>query len=290
MSLTYKLLVKNIIKKMNIKQLYDIPEEKMIKILYEKYRIEDIPEFMYKDFKVKKILFEGRLIFKIEPKNGANENVIFFMHGGGGIMCATPLHFKTAAKLIKKTGAAMYMPFYPLAPESSMKESEDWTNKAYAKVLEEHSSENITVVGDSAGAMLSVSMCRSTDKKPKGIVLISPPVKGRDNRKKMLEMEDLDLVLSVKTQDIVKKLWVKESSAEFSMIGNDYSNFPPTQIYCGTNEIYYPYMDELAESITKYNVPLERTDGIGLCHDWVIIPILPEAKKAVGNICGFITR
>lgn len=290
MSLLYKLLVKKVIKKMNFKRIYDVPEEKMIQYLHEKCRIDDIPQFLYKNFKVEREELEGRMIFKIEPKKGANENVILFMHGGGGIMCATALHFRTAAKLIEKTGAAMYFPFYPLGPESSMHESEEWAYKAYEKIIENHSPENVTVIGDSAGAMLSVSLCRSAKRKPKGLVLISPPVKGKDSRKKMQEMEEKDLILSVKTQDIVKNLWLKSDGAEFSMIGNDYTGFPPIQIYCGTDEIYYPYMDELIDSITKYNVPLERTDGEGLCHDWPVISILPEARKAVKSISNFVLR
>lgn len=292
MSLRYRML-ERCIKAVDIHRIYSKPENELMTYLQTKHRAYDLPEFMYKHFNVEKNKIDGKLYFKVTPKQGANKNVILFLHGGGGMMCPTLLHYKTAARLINHTGAALYFPFYPLGPEASIFESMEWLDKVYAQVLKNHSPQDVTVIGDSAGAALSVSLCRRNSAKPKGIVLISPPVGLEKNDGKMREKENDDIILSVKTIDIVKKYWIKEASfdgADFNVLGTDFSQFPPVQLYYGTNELFYPYIDELIEKISSDGAQLEAHKGEGLCHDWVLIGIIPEEHDALENICAFVKR
>lgn len=75
----------------------------------------------------------------------------------------------------------------------------------YKEVLKKHKAENITIIGDSAGGALAVSVCRRNAEKPKGIVLISPSVGIDKSDGKMKELEDKDVILSQRTVELVKK-------------------------------------------------------------------------------------
>lgn len=291
MSFRYKVL-EHCIKAVDIKKMYAGPEAELLNLLQTKYRAYDLPEMLYKQFRIEKKKLEGRLLFKIQPKTGGNDNVILFIHGGGGMMCPTPLHYRFAAKLVKNTGAALYFPFYPLGPEASITESMKWLDGVYDAILKKHKPDNITVVGDSAGAALSVSLCRRTEKKPKGIVLISPASGIEKNDGKMQEMEKYDHILSVRTVEIIKKNWIKEApfeGADFNTSSVDYAGFPPVQLYYGTNELFYPYMEGFINRIKNSGVDIEICKGEGLCHDWALIGIVPEGREALTRICRFIT-
>lgn len=290
MSFRYKVL-ERCIKAVDIKKLYSMPEEKLLSHLKTNYRAYDLPEFLYKQFRVEKKELDGRLLFKIQPKEYGNENVILFIHGGGGMMCPTLLHYRFAARLVKNTGAAMYFPFYPLGPEASIFDSMEWLDKVFAEVLKNYPPEKITIIGDSAGAALSISLCRRSRIKTKGIVLISPAVGIEKPYDKMLEMEKYDLILSVRTVDIIKKHWLKGASfegADFNTSSADYTGFPPVQLYYGTNELFYPHINSLIDKIKAGGGGIETIEGKGLCHDWAIIGIIPEGRDALMRICKFI--
>lgn len=153
-----------------------MPEDKLFDYLKSNHRAYDVPQFLYKHLKVEKTEFNGRLLFKFQPKESKSSNTILFIHGGGGMMCPTLIHYRFAERLVKNTGATLYFPFYPLGPESSINESILWLDSVYESILKNHNAENITIIGDSAGAALSVGVCRRSEKKPKGLVLISPSV------------------------------------------------------------------------------------------------------------------
>lgn len=291
MSLKYNML-KRCIKAVDIKEMYAKPEPELLNLLQTKYRTNELPKIMYKKFDVKKYEIDSRPVFKICPKNGGTENVILFVHGGGGMMCPTALHYRFAAKLVKNTCASLYFPFYPLGPEASIHESMEWLDKVYVGILKNHNSEHITVAGDSAGATLSLSMCARTEKKPKRIILISPSTGVDKCDEKMQAMEKHDLILSVKTIEIIKKHWIKNSSfegADFNTSSLNYTGFPPIQMYYGTNELFYPYIDDLINKIRNDGVSVETIRGDGLCHDWTLIGIIPEGRAALSKICEFIT-
>lgn len=292
MSLRYKVLSR-CIKAAGIKKIYSKPEGELLNLLQTKFRASDLPELMYKKFDIDKTETDNRAVFKISPKNIKTDNVILFIHGGGGMMCPTPLHYRFAAKLVKNTGSALYFPFYPLGPEASINESMEWLSKVYSKICKTHGARNITVIGDSAGATLSLGVCCRAEQRPKGIVLISPSTGVDKCDEKMHDMEQYDLILSVKTIELVRKHWIKNASfdgADFNSSSLDYTGFPPVHIYYGTHELFYPYIGGLISKIRDGGVEVTVTEGEGMCHDWALMGITPEGQNAFCSICDFVMQ
>lgn len=284
-------MLKEIIKPILIKRLYSLPEEELIRHILSEWRINDIPNFMYKRFSVEKTIIDKRFVFKISPKSIASDKAVLFIHGGGGMLCPTVFHFHTAARLIKNTGAVLYMPFYPLAPENTLPEACRFLDKVYEKITSEYDSKKITVIGDSAGVSLGVSMCERSEKKPGGIVIISPGAGIDKCDNNMRELEKKDILMSLRAVDIIKKYWSGDasvSSSEYNSAYTDYTGFPPILLFYGTNEIFYPHINSIIDRIKQFNIPLEEHMGKELFHDWAIAGILPEAKEAQNRICEFI--
>lgn len=292
MSLRYKVL-ERCIKAVDIKRIYSMSEKDLFEYLETKHRAYDVPDFLYKKLNVEKTEINGRLLFKIHDDNRKTSKVILFIHGGGGMMCPTLLHYRFAEKLVKNTGATLYFPFYPLGPEAKISESMMFIDEVYKEILKKHKAEDITVIGDSAGAALTVSACRRAEEKPNGAVLISPSVGIDRSDGKMKELEDKDVILSQRTIELVKKHWIGDISvkeADFNTLKPDYKNFPSVQLYYGTNEIFYPYIGELVQAIKNSGTEICAFEGQGLCHDWVLIGILPESREAFSRICRFVTE
>ncbi len=290
MSFRYRVL-ERCIKAIDIKKIYSLPENEMFQYLKNNHRAYDLPDFLYKRFDVDKINMGKQLLFKMQPKNGISSNVILFIHGGGGMMCPTLLHYRFAERLVKNTGAVLYFPFYPLGPEASINESLLYLDKVYEEILKKHNARDITIVGDSAGAALAVSVCRRSSEKPKGLVLISPSVGINKNDGMMKTMEDRDVMLSMRTIELVKKYWIRDTdieNADYNTLKDDYKGFPPIQLYYGTSELFYVYINELIDKIKSSGVKIETFEGKNLCHDWVIIGVVPEGREAVKKICKFI--
>ncbi|MCC8169700.1 MAG: alpha/beta hydrolase, partial [Oscillospiraceae bacterium] len=289
-SLTYSLM-EMLAKRIDLKKQYELPERELLEYIQKKWRADDVPDFLYKQFNVRKTEFNGRPLFKIQPRGTTGNKVILFIHGGGGMICPTEFHYRMAARLVKNTGATLYFPFYPLAPEHTLPQASAWLDAFYEDVTKRHDPKDITVIGDSAGVSLGTSMCERSAKKPGGIVMISPGTGVEKNDDKMKALEDKDFIMSCKALDVIKKYWsggLDAATPEFSATYTDYTGFPPILLYYGTNEIFYPYIPELIERIKKYNIPLEIHKGEGLCHDWAIIGIFMESRKASRRICDFI--
>ena len=263
MSLIYKIYEAGI-KAAKVSPKRELQDDKFLAYIESKHRAEDIPKFLYKKFNVIKTNLDGRWVFKIQPKNSQTDKVILFLHGGGGMMCPTYLHYKMAERLVKNTGAVMYFPFYPLAPEATVLDTMAWVKKLYEMILEQHRPENITFIGDSAGAFLAARLCSLTPHKPNGVVMISPAIGMDKYDSAMQEAEKNDILLSKSLVDMFAKYWGKGVALDSPDIDPeyiDYSNFPPVLLYYGTNEMFYPNMHALISNIRKYGVRLEVHEG-----------------------------
>ncbi len=292
MSLTYK-LVDRVIRKKGLKHRYDMPEDEFLNYIKTKERPSDLPKFMYKSLRVKKTVFEERPVFRLTRKEGSNGRAVLFLHGGGGMFPPTIFHYKLAQRLTQNTGAELFFPFYPLAPEATADESAEWVFKAYDEVLKEYGADKVTVIGDSAGALLTARLVSHTKNKPHGAVLISP-VTGTDNSDEAyVKAKENDVLLSEFIIGMSAKHWGKGiplSDGRMNAEYTDFTDFPPTLLFYGTGEMFAPHIDRLIANIKKSGAHLKVYAGKGMCHDWAIISSIPEGRRALRHMCKFINK
>ncbi len=291
MSMTYKLM-ERLAKNIDLKKKFSLPEREVLQYLRTEWRTTDLPDYIYRRFTVEKITIDRRPMFRIRPKTvNTHANTILFIHGGGGMMCPTEFHFRFAARMVQGCGATLYFPFYPLAPESNLPAASRFLDKAYDYVIKREGAARLTLIGDSAGAGLAAAVCARTPKKPRGIVMISPGVGVEKNDAPMKALEPDDIIMSCRMLDIIKKYWsggIDPASPEFTPTYVDYTGFPPILLYYGTHEIFYPHIPKLIAAIQRADVPLKTVEGKGLCHDWAIIGLFDESRRASEEIIRFV--
>jgi acetyl esterase/lipase len=233
-------------------------------------------------------------ILRHKGKTKRREQVVLFLAGGGGMSRPTILHYDTAARIAARTGATVYLPFYPLAPEHNASEALVWLEQLYRNLLERYPGNRILFLGDSAGANLSLSLAGRVETKPCGIILISPAfgLQNGKNRDILRHMEKIDPLLSLAMTDYIRDNWWKgvpldspDLSPEFI---DDYRDFPELLVFFGSHELFYPAVKKGLKKIAAQGVRITAVEQ-PMCHDWALCSFFKEGRTAISKMCKFIT-
>ena len=70
-------------------------------------------------FKVTERMTAGMHVYKVAPKIGAGSASVLYLHGGAFVHELTRWHWRLIESLVKRTGATVHVPSYPLAPSNT---------------------------------------------------------------------------------------------------------------------------------------------------------------------------
>lgn len=245
---------------------------------------------------IDRIEFEGFKIHRLRIKSDKkySSKAVLFLPGGGGMERATILHYDTAMKIAKESGADVYIVHYPLAPKYNVRYALDWLEKLYMVLVKKYSERKITFLGDSAGANLIISLAGRVHIKPGKLIVISPAcgLENGKNRNIRLAMEPFDPILNVEMNDIICDNWCKDvplDSPDISPEYVDYTGFPKMYLYYGEHELFYPHVINYIDILKERGVTFHKTVK-PMCHDWAICRFFPEGRKAVKEMCDIIER
>lgn len=236
---------------------------------------------------------------QLGPIDPTERDAVLFVHGGGFTLGGGDTYAGFASWLASVTGADVYMPDYRLAPEDPHPAPTDDLFAAYRAIVElGHEPGRIAVIGDSAGAALSVEMVRSLPEmgvgSPAALVLISPW---------------LDLSLSGASVDsvgdrdpVLRRRWLDGAAREhaaglhvddprISPLFADLRTLPPTLVQVGTDEILLDDATRFADRAYAAGVEVELQRFDGLWHDFqVYAKVLEPARGALDDIAAFLRR
>jgi acetyl esterase/lipase len=303
-SLAYRFL-ELAVKSMGYKKTFSLDEEgleRYIEKTIDKQRISP-PGFIYRKNQVREWTLEGRPCYIVSPKKGAGpRKTVLFLHGGGMIMETLVIHWLVIAKLVKDLGVTVWVPAYPLAPRG-FKEITEWLFRVYGKMLEENPGPGFTLLGDSAGGALGVMLCHHNKAlgrplaMPAKLILVSPGIfVGQDNRAIRDGMDRIvprDPLLSPKLMDVLFPRMGADpnrgSYLDLPMEG-DFSLFPETHVFFGTNEIFYAAAAPFIDKIKAGGVPVKLYTGIGMMHIWPYMPVSRECRAALKTIFDIVRK
>ncbi len=224
---------------------------------------------------------------------GDHSPVILYFHGGGFVFPQTPLHRTMLAKLTHDVQGRTLMIDYRLAPEHPFPAALDDCLAAYQHLLDEGiRPEQITVMGDSAGANLTLALLIMLRDKgislPKvGICISAPTDLTADNP----AHGQLDAILHPRSADRFSRSYVAGHDAHNPLISPlfaDLHGLPPLILYAGGEEALAMDSKRFAKAAEAAGVDVTLHIYPRMWHVWQITPDLPQAQQSLAEIADAV--
>lgn len=244
---------------------------------------------------IEKSEINGQPLYHLGPKKNGSSLHIFYLHGGGYAFNIVSLHWHFIKKLIRKTGASVTVPIYPLSPENKWDRSYAMVMEAFEQAVSRYGAENIVVMGDSAGGGFALGlsqMLRNANKPlPSKLVLLSPYLDQTAADQTQEELEKTDVLISIEGIRRLGSWWMREGEdpAMFpaSPLFETVDRLPPMLVFAGSDEMLLADSLRLKRKADASGAQIELKIYDHMQHVWMLLPI-PEAKKALGEIVEFL--
>ena len=230
-------------------------------------------------------VLNGRNWYKIRSRTARPTDLkkIMYIHGGGFVLESGLAELLFAEYLANETGAEVWFPEYPLAPEHTCVDALDMVFKLYQMMLTECSADEIALAGGSAGGCLAPSLAIELREKgvpqPRCLVLLSP---GADMRAVRPEEEEYmallasrDKMISPKAFTTIHGLWgggLPEDDYRVTPAAADLHGLPPMLIFGGTGEVVGLSALRLKKAAEKQGIPYRYYEKEMMPHCWVLFP------------------
>ena len=220
-----------------------------------------------------------------------SEKLLIFIHGGAFISGPTQHHWNFAKKIAKKTDYKIWICNYPKAPENNIIKISQNIDSIYFAALEKYNSNQISLIGDSVGGTLIISLIQRLVLKklklPAKIILLSPVMDASMTNPEIEKLNSVDPILSKIGVVSAKIMCVGEYGLKNTMISplyGSFEKFPHTILFLAKNDITYPDQKLAVQKLIEAKINVELIEGKNMPHIWPILPIMKEAKIALNEI------
>ena len=236
------------------------------------------PEEVQIDCNLETEEFIGRKVFIITPKNEQkSEKVILYLHGGSYVAETSSNHWRFLEKLVKDTNATIILPDYPLTPKYTYKDVFTMITPLYKEIIEEVSTDNLILMGDSAGGGMSLALLERLSEEnvemPYKTILISPWLDVRLENPEIDNVQKYDKDLNKESLKIAGIAYAGKDGIDSYLVNpidGDLSKLKNITIFTGTYDILNPDVHVLDEKANEVNVSLEIKEYEGAEHIWFI--------------------
>ena len=235
---------------------------------------------------------QNRTVFTITPKEGIkNDTVILYLHGGAYVAEMSQKHWEFIQAIVQDTGATVILPDYPLTPKYHYQDVFHMIVPVYTQLLQKTDSQNIIILGDSAGGGMALALCEYLQEKqimePRKAILISPwlevslenpaidSVQKDDKKLNKESLKIAGLAYAGGNQENLKNYLVSPLYGNVEKLNN-------IVIYTGTYDILNPDVKELV----KKNANIVVKEYEGKSHIWLI----DEREEAKEEYQDFIQQ
>lgn len=244
---------------------------------------------------IEKTEIEGQPLYRLKPRGNSSPLHIFYLHGGGYAFNIVSLHWYFIKKLIRKTGASVTVPIYPLSPVSKWDSSYAMVMQAFEQAVARHGADNIVVMGDSAGGGFSLGLAQMLRNQAKALpcklVLLSPYLDQTAADPMQVELEKTDVLISVEGIRRLGSWWMREGEdpAMFpsSPLFESVDRLPPMLVFAGSDEVLLSDSLRLKKKGDEIGARIDLKIYDRMQHVWMLLPI-PEAKRALNEIVEFL--
>lgn len=271
-------------------------EEKMIKDSFAKDPAK-LPKSLRRNIDIRETEQNGRKVWTISPDDYKSDIVILYLHGGAYMGNILRLHWDLINLLVRKTGAIIVVPDYPLAPDATYREAYDFVGDLYAGLTTDYPTKRIVFMGDSAGgglAMGFVQQLRNEKKRqPDQLIVFSPwfDVSMTNPRLGLIDKEDK--LLSIKGLKSAGQKYSGDLDLKDYRVSPLYGSFSGLcriSIFTGTNDILNADAQKCRQFMTDQQISFNYFEYPKMFHDWVVITRLKESRDVVDKVCKILTE
>ncbi|MGK3130890.1 alpha/beta hydrolase [Pantoea sp. C8B4] len=230
----------------------------------------------------------------LHPQETRTEQVIVFIHGGAYMLGSAQAYRGFASQLAVRTGYSTFVLDYPMAPEHPFPAAPDRVIELL-KSLVDSGIEHIALVGDSAGAALSLVALQHPQlvKKVRAAVLFSPWTDLTFSGASFNDPNTRDPIFQPSILRDAAAAYLQDISAEdqrASPLFAQYSLLPPLAIQVGTEELLLDDATRLAAQLAEQGGEVQLDIYQGVHHVFQRDIRLDAARHALDIAASFIRQ
>lgn len=312
MSLTYK-IASEIVRLLGIKKMFLKNKEEMLEYAKSENAklVFDLEKAKERATRKNYYLFDrdvmGHRLISYQKNQIHSKGAVLYLFGGGMITQPDKLDFALSERIMEQTGKDVWFLFYPLCSENvKIDKTYEVCFETYRLMTESYKAENISVLGFSSGACLSLGIFLHNNAlgrplpMPGKIISVSPggiPDVTLDENKDIWErvnaLNHKDVMIDptyIKTAREIAK--GDKDIPEYMLDGTvgDFTDFPKIYYYYGENECLYAFAQSFKKAMEKYHVPYEITVGKEMCHCYPLVRFFKEGRDAQDEIIELLKQ
>jgi len=234
---------------------------------------------------------------RITTPRSVSDRAVLYLHGGAYVLCSPRTHRGLASAVAFASHSQAWVIEYRLAPEHPYPAALQDGLRAWDELAQRFAPERIAIVGDSAGGGLAVQLLVALRDRggplPGCAALMSPWVDLSGSGPTMWERNARDPWLPAELMHLPAQAYAGDldvADPRVSPLFADLRGLPPLLVHCGTDEIVHDDATRLVERAKAAGV--DATIGIwpGMFHVFQAFPGIPERRRALREIGGFIRR
>ncbi len=228
-------------------------------------------------------------------REGRPLGTVVYLHGGGYIGTSPSMYAVFMAHLARKTRCDVFVADYRLAPEFPYPAATDDVaavlNALYAAGLP---GGRLFLAGDSGGGGLVGSVLNACGRDglpfPEGVVLFSPEVSLVLADPSVTDNAALDILpWNVPSNPYLHGL--DPEDAGVSLLTQDVSQWPPTLVVFGEDEIFRDAIRSFVARLTDAGIEVEAEEAVGMFHVFpFLLPWARESAAAFDRVGAFVRR
>jgi epsilon-lactone hydrolase len=229
------------------------------------------------------------------PRTVAPVGVILYLHGGGYIGTSPTMYAFFTARVCRETDCAVFVADYRLAPEFPFPAGAQDASAVYHDFLSRGiGRERIFLGGDSGGGGLANTLllakpARVRPVHPAGLVLFSPEVDLLLDEPSVRENAEHDILpWNIPTASYLAGVDAA-TTASVSPLTADLSDFPPTCVTWGGDEMFRDPIRRYVQCLRDDGVPTEAHEYDGMFHVFqMLMPWADNSRDVFRRVRHFI--
>ena len=236
----------------------------------------------------------------IIPPNAINQNIIYYLHGGGYIAGSIKVYRDLAMRIARVSNARALIINYRLAPEHPFPAALEDATKAYQWLIDSQgiSPNNLIIAGDSAGGGLALAtLINLRDKAislPSGAVCLSPLTDLANTGDSVKNNAKTDPFIFPELTDFCAKLYLDDADKQNPLGSPLYANLqdlPPIFIQVGTTECILDDSIRFEKRAKEAGVNVQLEIWKDMIHIFAYFAALaPESRQAIDQIGNFTQK